>query len=184
MNVKTYIKSDYYRYKGENVSFLRILAYCLIDPPMNYSLWLRLSKSGGLCSFFAKLMHRHFSIKYGVQIPCKTKIGYGLYIGHCIGIVVSCNSVIGNNVNLSHFVSLGGVNGKAPTIGDNVYIGPNVSVIGGVKIGNNVTIGAGAVVTKDIPDNVTVAGVPAKVIQNKCHPEYVQNRYNTIDIPH
>lgn len=114
---------------------------------------------------------------YGVQIPSNTKIGYGLYLGHCVGIVVSCNAVIGNNVNLSHFVSIGGVEGKAPIIGDNVYIGPNVSLIGDVRIGNNVTIGAGAVVTKNIPDNVTVAGVPAKIIQDTCHPEYVHNRY-------
>ena len=56
------------------------------------------------------------------------------------------------------------------TIGDNCYISTGVTILGPVTIGNNVTIGAGAVVTKDVPDDVIVAGVPAKVIKtNKSH---------------
>lgn len=53
------------------------------------------------------------------------------------------------------------------TIGDNCYIGVGVSVLGPVTIGNNVTIAAGAVVIKDVPDNAVVAGVPAKVVKIK-----------------
>lgn len=56
---------------------------------------------------------------------------------------------------------------KRPIIGDNVSLGCNVTIIGGVHIGNNVTVGAGSVVVKDIPDNCIVAGNPAKVIRYK-----------------
>lgn len=72
--------------------------------------------------------------------------------------------MIGNNCNVSQFLSIG-TNKKTPaTIGDNVYIRPNVCIVEDVKIGNNVVIGAGAVVTKDIPDNAISVGVPAHVI--------------------
>lgn len=57
--------------------------------------------------------------------------------------------------------------GGCPTIGDNVFIGTNSCILGNVKIGNNVVIAAGAVVVHDVPDNVTVAGIPAKIIKEK-----------------
>ena len=57
--------------------------------------------------------------------------------------------------------------GWCPTIGDNVFIGTNSCILGNVKIGNNVVIAAGAVVVHDVPDNVTVAGIPAKIIKEK-----------------
>ncbi len=73
--------------------------------------------------------------------------------------------MIGNNVNLSQFTTIGANGGRqAAEIGDNVYIGPNVCIIEHVKIGNNATIGAGSVVTKDIPENATAVGNYAKVI--------------------
>ena len=57
--------------------------------------------------------------------------------------------------------------GGGPTIEDNVFIGTNSCILGNVKIGNNVVIAAGAVVVHDVPDNVTVAGIPAKIIKEK-----------------
>lgn len=121
-------------------------------------------------------MHKHLSVKYGIQIPRTTKIGYGFYIGHGIGIVINGGTVIGNNVNISHFLSIGTNNDKPATIGDNVYIGPNVCIVEDVRVGNNSTIGAGAVVVKDVPDNATVAGVPAKVISYKSPGQFIKNK--------
>ena len=62
-------------------------------------------------------------------------------------------------------------------IGDNVYIGPNVCIVEDMHVGNNATIGAGAVVVKDVPDNATVAGVPAKVISYKSPGQFIKNRF-------
>lgn len=77
-------------------------------------------------------------------------------------------STIGKNCNISQGVTLGqanrGKNTGYPTLGDNVYIGPGAKIVGAVKIGNDVAIGANCVVTHDIPDHAVVVGVPGKVI--------------------
>ena len=103
-----------------------------------------------------------------IQILRKTKIGYGLYIGHGGPVIINPTAVIGNNCNLSQFVTIGAIDGNAAEIGDNVFIGP----------GNNVTIGSGSVVTHDIPDNATVAGNYAKVLNYDRPGKYVENRWN------
>jgi serine O-acetyltransferase len=103
--------------------------------------------------------------KNRIQISRKTKIGYGLYIGHNGPIVVNPKTMIGNNCNLSQFTTIGSNHGKAATIGDNTYIGPNCCIIEDLKIGNNVTIGAGSVVTKDIPDWCVAVGNPCRVLR-------------------
>ena len=90
--------------------------------------------------------------------------------------VINVHTVIGNNVNLSQFLNIGSNKRTAATIGDNVWIGPGVCIVEGVHIGNNATIGAGAVVTKDVPEGATVAGVPAKVISYKPH-DFIGNKY-------
>lgn len=109
-------------------------------------------------------MHQRMTTKYGIQIPRTTKIDYGFYIGHGIGIVINGGTVIGNNVNVSQFLSIGTTKRTPAVIGDNVYIGPNVCIVENVHIGNNTTIAAGAVVVKDVPEGATVGGVPAKVL--------------------
>ncbi|WP_276788550.1 DapH/DapD/GlmU-related protein [Veillonella magna] len=77
------------------------------------------------------------------------KADYGLYIGYGGPVICDPTAAIGNNVNLSQFVTIGSNEGrKVAVIGDNVYIGPSVSVIEDVTIGDNVTVGAGSVVTR------------------------------------
>ena len=122
-------------------------------------------------------MYEWQSRKTQVQIPASVKIGYGFFIGHEICIVINEHSIIGNNVNVSQFMNIG-TNYKTPAIiGDNVYIGPHVSIIEDVIIGNNATIGAGAVVTKNIGENSTAVGVPAKEIHNSFPGQYIKNRF-------
>ena len=89
-------------------------------------------------------------------------------LDHGTGVVVGETAVIGDNVSILQGVTLGGT-GKAeedrhPKIGNGVLIGAGAKVIGNIKVGDCARIGAGSVVVKDVPPNVTVAGVPAKVI--------------------
>ncbi|MCU7999958.1 serine O-acetyltransferase [Shewanella sp. SM95] len=172
-----FIKSDLYRYTGE-VSKKHLLKNYLFNRSFCYTFWFRLckSKNKGI-SFIAKVMHFRLSRKYGIQIPITVDIGYGLYIGHGMALVLNPTVKIGNNCNLSQFTTIGSNHGKAATIRDNVYIGPNVCIVENVDIGNSVTIGAGSVITRNIVDNCTVAGVPAKVISFKEPGRYVNRRW-------
>lgn len=117
--------------------------------------------------------------KIRIQIPREVRVGYGLYIGHGGPIIVNPTAIIGDNCNLSQFTTIGSNEGQAAIIGDNTYIGPNVCIVENVRIGNKVTIGAGSVVTKDIPDNATAVGNYAKVINYNNPGRYIQNSWNT-----
>lgn len=99
-------------------------------------------------------------------IPYSTKIGKNVHFGHLgMGVVLHKDAVIGNDVRIDQHVTIGGRGGPgAPVIGDNVSIGAGAKVLGGVRIGHNARIGANAVVIKDVPDNATAVGVPARII--------------------
>lgn len=121
-----------------------------------------------------KLKVQRLGNKLGFTIEPNT-FGPGLCLAHRGTIVINGKSKIGKNsrihvgVNIGNFSRLdeNWVPDNAPIIGDNVYIGPGAKLFGKIKIGNNVAIGANAVVNKNVPDNVTVAGVPAKIINHK-----------------
>lgn len=106
----------------------------------------------------------------GVDIKSSTQIGDGFKIFHAAhGSVVSPGTIIGKNVSLRQNTTIGskgfGGSDLAPVIGNNVIIGPNVCIIGNIRIGDGTIIGAGAVVVKDVPVNVIVAGNPARIIK-------------------
>lgn len=100
------------------------------------------------------------------QISYRTKIGKGMKIVHPFSTVINAEQ-IGDNFSCLHCTTLGAKGLLKPTIGDNVILGANVLILGGVRVGNNVTIGAGSVVVKDIPDNAIVVGNPARIIRYK-----------------
>jgi len=107
----------------------------------------------------------------GVELPFKTTVGSGLVIYHGHALVINDGSIIGKNCTIRHCTTIGNKQledlsfSDCPKIGNNVDIGSNVCIIGPVNIGDNVVIGAGSVVVKDIPANSVVVGNPARIIK-------------------
>ena len=119
--------------------------------------------------FLARWVAQHAVKKTGIEIHPGAEIGDGLFIDHGQGVVIGETAVIGNNVTIYQGVTLGGTgkeSGKRhPTIEDNVLISAGAKLIGSFTVGANSKIGAGSVVLKEVPENVTVVGIPAKVVK-------------------
>lgn len=169
------IKSDAYRHCGRKKSFATIFFESFSRISVDFSIWFRLSQYKGLLYPFAKFMLHRYKKKYGIFIPAKVKIGYGLYIQRCFGIIINSHAVIGNNVNIGQLTTIGSNQPQAAHIGDEVYIGPGCNIVDDIAVNSRTCIGAGAVVTRDLPCDVTAAGVPAKILHNGGHPEYIRN---------
>ena len=106
--------------------------------------------------------------KTGIEIHPGASIGKSLFIDHGVGVVIGETAIIGDNVTIFHDVTLGGTGkekGKRhPTIGNNVFIGSGAKVLGNIIIGDNVKIGANSVILNDVPDGVTIVGIPGKIV--------------------
>lgn len=105
-------------------------------------------------------------IVFSATIPYTCEIGDGTVFPHGgQGVVLHEESIIGKNCKIQTNVVIGGRNGHkgAPKLGDNVLVGTGAVIIGNIRIGNNVAIGANSVITKDIPDNAVVVGIPGKI---------------------
>lgn len=172
--LKFLIRSDLHRYYGRSSAGL-LARELLFGVGFKYSFWMRVTRYVSLrsrrwvpLSVICKLIMRRYAFKFGIAISHNVEIGSGFYIGHFGGIVVSHLARIGRDCNISQGVTIGqssrGKRCGAPVIGDRVYIGPGAKLFGKVTIGNNVAIGANCVVTKDVPDNAVVVGVPGRVI--------------------
>jgi serine O-acetyltransferase len=123
------------------------------------------------------IWHKIVIILTGIELPRRANIGAGLYIVHSGCIVVHPDVVLGDYCTLSHDVTLG-LGGRGdklgcPKFGDRVYIAPGARIFGSITIGNDVAIGANAVVTKDLPDNAVAVGVPAKIISYKGSQDFI-----------
>ena len=140
-------------------------------------LFINTHKYGRLNKLLVALKYQEFErycLKLGCDIPANV-FGPGLCINHTEGIVVNGNSRIGSNCRINAGVNIGSFSkfdknfsdDNAPIIGNNVYIGPGAKIFGKIKIGDNVAIGANAVVFFDVPDNSTVVGIPGRIILNK-----------------
>jgi len=114
----------------------------------------------------------------GIEIHPKAKIGKNLFIDHGMGVVIGETSEIKDDVTIYHMVTLGGIAPsinsndqrdlkRHPTLEDNVVVGSGAQVLGPVVVGKNAKIGANAVVTKDVPENAVMIGIPAKNINTK-----------------
>jgi serine O-acetyltransferase len=156
------------------------------DPAATSALEVMLSYSGFHAIIIHKIVHAFHRAKIpllprlisqiargitGIEIHPGAKIGKGLFIDHGMGVVIGETSIIGDNVTLFQGVTLGGTGkerGKRhPTLGNNVVVGTGAKILGNIKIGDNVNIGANAVVIRDVPSNSTVVGVPGRVAKKE-----------------
>jgi len=114
----------------------------------------------------------------GIEIHPKANIGKNLFIDHGMGVVIGETSEIKDNVTIYHMATLGGISPsidsdnqrdikRHPTIENNVVVGSGAQILGPVIVGKNAKIGANAVVTKDVPENAVMIGIPAKNINTK-----------------
>ena len=121
----------------------------------------------------ARIISQFSRFLTGIEIHPKAKIGENLFIDHGMGVVIGETSEIGNNVTIYHMVTLGGVSPsiesnqqrnvkRHPTLMDNVVVGSGAQILGPVVVGKNAKVGANAVVTKDVPENAVMVGIPAK----------------------
>ena len=161
------------------------------DPAAKSVLSIILTYPGVKAVFFHKLAHLFHvagfdliariisqTIRFftGIEIHPGAKIGKNLFIDHGMGVVIGETSEIGNNVTIYHAVTLGGSSPsidtesqrhekRHPTIGNDVVIGSGAQIIGPVNVGDGARIAANAVVVKDVPENATMVGIPAKAVK-------------------
>ncbi len=178
MNCLSLICSDFRRYDATGNGKTHLLAILLLTQGFWASSIYRIAhvvrkaRSRSLLwmgpDIFFMFIQKWVEIITSIELPADCEVGPGLYLGHFGPTIVNGRVRIGENCNLSQGVTIGvsqrGQRKGVPVIGNRVYIGPNAIVIGGIEIGNDVAIGAGAVVTHSIPDRAVVAGNPARVI--------------------
>lgn len=133
----------------------------------------KLYKSGHL--FAARAISQTARNITGIEIHPGAQIGKGLFIDHGCAVVIGETTIIGDNCTIYQGATLGGtgkdVGKRHPTLGNNVMIGAGAKVLGPITIGDNSKVAAGAVVLKDIPENSTAVGVPARVVRGKDAPK-------------
>ena len=157
--------------QNERVKFKNVLKVLIHSRGFCYTFWLRLCGVNGILKPFCWLMLHHLSSKHGIQISHKMILG-GFYISHGVGVVINGSAQVGRNVSIGQFTTIGSNKGKAATIEDYVSIGPGCCIVEDVHIGHHAVIGAGSVVTHDVPPYAVVAGVPAKIIKMQA-PEHI-----------
>lgn len=125
-----------------------------------------------LISFFLKvfafLLFKLIEMLTGISIPASARIGKGFYIGHFGGVILHSDVVLGERCSIGPGVVIGtrGLGREGvPVIGNNVYIGVGAKILGPVRIGNDVRIGANTVVLSNVPDGATVVGIPARIVE-------------------
>jgi serine O-acetyltransferase len=158
------IRADLRAYEGNwgAQGFWAMLVY-------RFGRWRYTVRPALLRKFFSllyKMAFKFVQIVTGIELPCEVNVGSNFVIDHFGGIIISGFAQIGNNCRIRNGVVIGlqrAGESRAPLIGDNVDIGAGAKLLGPIRIGNNVLIGANAVVINDVPHNCIAVGVPARI---------------------
>lgn len=172
---------DLYRYYGDDGEpFIK-----RIFRPLELK-YIKTYRSANCCRFlplklFYMLRLKFLSDKTQIQIPARTQIGEGFYIGHLGRVIIHPDAKLGKNINVGTGVTIGGENrGKrkgTPVIDGDCWIGTNAVVVGNIHIGEDVLIAPSAYVNFDVPSHSIVVGNPAKIIQkDNATKDYICNR--------
>jgi putative colanic acid biosynthesis acetyltransferase WcaB len=167
MNIFTYLFQDWSANRQNFKAQLVLFLFRLVQAINKYTFTKII--------FFPYLMWYRFSVEWilGIELPRKLTIGKGLSLYHGQALVVNKGTIIGEHCALRNSTTIGhkklanGTFSRCPVIGNYVDIGANVCIIGDITIGDHVTIGAGTVVTKNIPANSVVVGNPARILEQK-----------------
>lgn len=161
------IKEDMQAYSIKDTSWMPFLKCFWVNPGFAATLYYRIYAawypSGGVKRVIARMLWLHVIRTTGCHIGVFARIGPGLEMRHPTGIVIGDGVTIGRNAKIYQNVTIGVKNpDEYPVIGDNVTIYAGACVLGRIHVGANAVIGANAVVLKDVPENATVAGNPAR----------------------
>jgi serine O-acetyltransferase len=167
------LKCDLARYSRNGEVFNK-LKICLVSHSFHMVLLYRMgsffSKVPVIGSFVRVIIEYFLRVVYASDISLRSNIGPGLVIMHGHDIVIGGDVRIGMNCKILNGVTLGNKDteldvNQQPILGDNVVIGSGAKILGSIEVGDNVIIGANSVIIKDIPSNVTVAGVPGRIVK-------------------
>lgn len=167
-----YINSDCYRYSRKQ-GVREVVRLLRTSPGFRFTFVFRIASamrnSSNPIAMLTRIAHRHYSVKYGIQIPISAVIGPGLLLPHFGGIVINSNAKIGSNCTILHGVTIGSVlAGKmagCPSLNDSVYLGPGSAVVGNVSLGSGAMISANAWVNFDVPEDALVIGNPGRIVK-------------------
>lgn len=155
------ITEDAYRIFGSQDK--KVMFKGLKDYRMLYMFCWRNIVNGSRLTILFKVILKHLRKHYHIEIPYTVKIGRGFMMDHAYNITINSKAVIGRNVTMYKGSTIGLDRSGVPVIGDNVYIGLNATIVGGIHIGNNVLIAPNSFVNFDVPDNSVVLGNPGTI---------------------
>lgn len=155
LSFSEYYQSDMERYCGGVNRSIKKFHFYLRKCQTTKNKWVRI---------YYRFRFSKIKSKYGIEMSYQTKIGKGLYIGHPYHITINPAAELGENINIHKNVTIGrenrGNRKGCPTIGNRVWIGIGATIVGKIKVGNDVLIAPGAYVNRDIPDHSVVIGNP------------------------
>lgn len=166
---------------NNDTKYITFIKMILIMPGYRFLYHFRKIQNRSFGSILDKLLIIPLKRKYGIEISNRVQIGHGFYMSHPYNITINSGSIMGNNVTICKGATVGsearGIRKGAPTIGNNVYIGINATVVGNITVGDNVLIAPNTFVNRNVENDSIVFGNPC-IIKKKVNATegYVINR--------